>query len=289
MRTGYNIGQKSIWFSILVPSIRDALWFTKQGCPVVAVEPAADLRKLGQLKTVGFAVQWLDDSLPELKACYQLNLQFNTILLSAGWMHIPPNERERAFRKNTNLLAPGGQVILTLRYGVFTDERDAFTVSVDEIAALAKQYGLVLRFVSVNTPDAGSRDNVTWQNVVLELPDDGSGSLSKVQHIVINDSKASTYKLALLRTFVRIADAHLTAVLDKQDGNVTISLGLVALYWIRLFKRLVDNNIQQSSDPAKGLGFVKEHGWGLLGHLTADDFAIGNFYTGKRHKPYNSL
>ncbi|MDP5133950.1 MAG: methyltransferase domain-containing protein [Paraglaciecola sp.] len=268
---------------------RDALWCAKQGCQVVAVEPAGDLRKLGQLKTAGFAVQWLDDSLPELKACYQLNLQFNTILLSAVWMHIPPHERERAFRKITNLLAPGGRVILTLRYGTFTDKREAFTVSVDEIAALAKQFGLVLRFVSANTSDAGGRDDVTWQNVVLELPDDGSGSLSKVRHIVINDSKASTYKLALLRTLVRIAEAHPGAVLDKQDGKVTISLGLVALYWIRLFKRLVDNNIQQSSDPAKGLGFVKEHGWGLLQHLTADDFAIGNLYTGQEAKALQQL
>ncbi|WP_445425628.1 class I SAM-dependent methyltransferase [Alishewanella sp. HL-SH06] len=61
---------------------RDALWCAKQGCQVVAVEPAGDLRKLGQLKTAGFAVQWLDDSLSELKACYQLNLQFNTIFLA---------------------------------------------------------------------------------------------------------------------------------------------------------------------------------------------------------------
>lgn len=46
----------------------------------------------------------INDSLPELKACYQLNLQFNIILLSAVWMHILPPERERAFRKITNLL-----------------------------------------------------------------------------------------------------------------------------------------------------------------------------------------
>jgi SAM-dependent methyltransferase len=259
---------------------RDALWLAQQGCQVIAVEPAADLLRLGQLKTAE-KVQWLHDSLPELKACYQLNLQFNTILLSAVWMHILPSERERAFRKITNLLAPGGRFVLSLRFGDFSDERTAYPVSVDEIAALARQFGLVLRFVSEITADAGGRAGVEWQTLVLELPDDGSGSLSKVRHIVVNDNKSSTYKLALLRTLVRIADAHPGAVLDKQDGTVAISLGLVALYWIRLFKRLVDNNIQQSLDPAKGLGFVKASGWDLLKHLTADDFAIGNFYTGR--------
>ena len=259
---------------------RDAVWLAQKGCQVVAVEPAEGLLRLGQLKSAG-KIQWLQDSLPELKACYQLNLQFNTILLSAVWMHIAPSERERAFRKIANLLAPGGRFVLSLRYGNFSDERTAYPVTVDEIALLARQFGLVLRFVSAITADAAGRAGVEWQTLVLELPDDGSGSLSKVRHIVVNDNKSSTYKLALLRTLVRIADAHPGAVLDKQDGTVAISLGLVALYWIRLFKRLVDSNIQQSSDPAKGLGFVKAAGWGLLKDLTADDFAIGNFYTGQ--------
>jgi SAM-dependent methyltransferase len=266
---------------------RDALWLAEQDCQVIAVEPATDLLRLGQLKTTGGCVQqdskvqWLQDSLPELAACYQLNLQFNTILLSAVWMHILPSERARAFRKIANLLAPGGRFVLSLRFGSFTDQRAAYPVTVDEIAALASQFGLVLRYVSDITADAGGRAGVTWQTLVLELPDDGSGSLSKVRHIVLNDNKSSTYKLALLRTLVRIADAHPGAVIDRHDGTVAISLGLVALYWIRLYKRLVDNNIQQSSDPAKGLGFVKPDGWGSLQHLTADDFAIGNFYTGQ--------
>lgn len=153
---------------------RDALWLAQQGCQVIAVEPAADLLRLGQLKTAE-KVQWLHDSLPELKACYQLNLQFNIILLSAVWMHILPSERERAFRKITNLLAPGSRFVLSLRFGNFCDERTAYPVGVDEIAALARQFGLLLRFVSEITADAGGRAGVEWQTLVLELPRDGSG------------------------------------------------------------------------------------------------------------------
>ncbi len=195
-------------------------------------------------------------------------------------MHLVPSERERAFRKIANLLAPGGRFVLSLRFGEFSDGRVAYPVSVDEIAKLARQFGLVLSFVSALTADSAGRTGVQWQTLVLELPDDGSASLSRIRHIVLNDSKSSTYKLALLRTLVRIADAHPGAVLDRQDGKVAISLGLVALYWIRLFKRLVDNNIQQNSDPAKGLGFVTERGWQALQHLTADDFAVGTLFTG---------
>jgi SAM-dependent methyltransferase len=281
---------KGMVLDIGAGSGRDALWLAERGCQVIAVEPAADLRQIGQLKTAATEkVQWLSDSLPDLKACYQLNLQFNTILLSAVWMHIAPSERERTFRKIANLLAPGGHFVLSLRFGEFTDGRACYQVGVDEVATLAKQFGLVLSHVSALTADSAGRSEVQWQTLVLELPDDGSASLSRIRHIVLNDSKSSTYKLALLRTLVRIADAHPGAVLDRQDGKVVISLGLVALYWIRLFKRLVDNNIQQNSDPAKGLGFVTERGWLALKHLTADDFAVGMLFTGAEAEALQQL
>ncbi|TOM79241.1 methyltransferase type 12, partial [Vibrio parahaemolyticus] len=79
--------------------------------------------------------------------------------------------------------------------------------------------------------------------------------------------KSATYKLALLRTLLRIADAHSGAVVDRSDGKVVIPLGLVGLYWIRQFKRLIDKeNIQQNSNSSKGLGFIKPEGWGRLSH-----------------------
>ncbi|MCC5853874.1 MAG: class I SAM-dependent methyltransferase [Alkalimonas sp.] len=161
--------QDQLVLDIGAGSGRDALWLAEQGCQVVAVEPANDLLQLGLLKT-GKKVQWLHDSLPELKACYQLNLQFNTILLSAVWMHILPSERKRAFRNITNLLAPGGRLVVSLRFGDFSDERVAYLVSVDEIVALAWQFGLTLCFTSDKTADSGGRAKIEWQTLVLELP-----------------------------------------------------------------------------------------------------------------------
>lgn len=131
-------------------------------------------------------------------------------------MHLALSERERAFRKIANLLAPGGRFVLSLRYGEFSDGRVAYPVTVDEIATLTKQFGLVLDHVSALTADSAGRMAVQWQTLVLALPDDGSASLSKIRQIVLNDSKSSTYKLALLRTLVRIADAHPGAVNDRQ-------------------------------------------------------------------------
>jgi hypothetical protein len=35
--------------------------------------------------------------------------------------------------------------------------------------------------------------------LALRLPDDGTGALPLLRHIIFNDDKSSTYKLALLR------------------------------------------------------------------------------------------
>ncbi len=272
---------------------RDSNWFANQGCDVLAIEPADSLRDFGKNNTPA-SVTWLNDTLPTLKKTENLGMRFDVILLSAVWMHIAPSNRERAFRKLSNLLAPNGKLIISLRFGDFSDERQSHGVDVEVVEKLAKDHALMIRHVSDIDDDALRRDEVTWQTVVLSLPDDGSGDLNKVRHIIVNDSKSATYKLALLRTLLRIADAHSGAILDRSDGKVSIPLGLVALYWIRQFKRLVDvevdgvQGIQQNSNANKGLGFVKPDGWGKLAHLVADDLAIGAMFIGEDAKALQS-
>ncbi|WP_283131325.1 class I SAM-dependent methyltransferase [Enterovibrio norvegicus] len=265
----------------------DAAWFAKRGCDVYAVEPADAFRAIGEERTQSLPVTWLSDTLPELKVVNQLSLRFDCILLSAVWMHIAPSERARAFRKLANLLAPNGRLVITLRHGSFDDARTAHAVSVEEIEQFAKDHALQVRLKTDVQADSLGRDSVKWQTVVLTLPDDGSGDLLTVRHVIVNDNKSSTYKLALLRTLLRIADAHPGAMSDRSDGRVAIPLGLVALYWIRQYKRLIDIElgdsvgIQQNSNTSKGLGFVKEGGWNKLKHLTADDFSIGAMFLGE--------
>jgi len=100
--------------------------------------------------------------------------------------------------------------------------------------------------------------------VVLTLPDDGTGAFPLIRNIVINDAKAATYKMALIRSILRIAEGHPGAVVEREStvDKIALPLGLVAMYWLKLFKPLVDSyKMPQSSDPQKGLGFVKDNGW----------------------------
>ena len=195
-------------------------------------------------------------------------------------MHLAPSHRERAFRKLSNLLAPHGRLVISLRHGSFEGGRQAYPVSIEELEQFSKNSALMVRHIASNQ-DILEREDVSWQTVVMVLPDDGSGDLNKIRHIIVNDSKSATYKLALLRTLLRIADVHSGAVIDRTDGKVAIPLGLVGLYWIRQFKRLIDKeNIQQNSNTSKGLGFIKPEGWGKLSHLAADDLSIGAVFLG---------
>ena len=104
---------------------RDARWLAAQGWDVVAVEPS-HLRELAavtveaqtpltDLSKTG-SITWLDDSLPELKKLRALYQRFDLILMSAVWMHLPASQHQRAMRIVSELLAPGGLLVISLPF-----------------------------------------------------------------------------------------------------------------------------------------------------------------------------
>jgi hypothetical protein len=173
-------------------------------------------------------------------------------------MHVASNDRRRAFRKLALVVKPGGRLIVSLRHGPTPLDRHMHAVSVEEIEQLASEHGLTVRAIK-RSADRLGRDDVSWTVVVLELPDDGSGALPMIRGIILEDQKAATYKLALLRVLARIADQS-SSTARYNDDFVDIPLGLAALYWIRMYKPLVRNDIPQAPGHQhhKGLGFLTE-------------------------------
>ncbi|MAM87650.1 MAG: methyltransferase type 11, partial [unclassified Hahellaceae] len=64
---------------------RDSSALAAQGWDVVAVEPAAGLRELGQEATRSQSIHWVDDQLPDLGKIRKLSYRFDLILVSAVW------------------------------------------------------------------------------------------------------------------------------------------------------------------------------------------------------------
>jgi SAM-dependent methyltransferase len=89
-------------------------------------------------------IRWVADALPELSNLLGAGLSFAVILASAVWQHLHPSHRPRAFRKLVSLLKPGGLLAVTLRHGPAEAARGMHLVSLEEIEALARDYGLAV-------------------------------------------------------------------------------------------------------------------------------------------------
>lgn len=153
---------------------RDANWLAEQGWEVIAVEPESAFRELAKQHSHP-NVTWLDDQLPNLERLRKLNQRFKLILLSAVWMHLSETQRVQAFSILSELLAPGGILVISLRHGTDAEEnsrRGLHKVSVMELERLARERAIAIKSVTASA-DGNGRAHVSWETVVLELPDAG--------------------------------------------------------------------------------------------------------------------
>lgn len=261
---------------------RDAAWLADKGYDVVAAEPSAQMRTLAMREHPDARIQWSKDALPGLPELTRSGLSFDLILVSAVWMHVPQSKRPRAFRKMINLLKPGGVIAITLRQGYADPQRGMYPATAGEIEDLARDHGAFIERCTESADRLG-RNDVSWTQIAVRLPDDGLGALPLLRHIILNDDKSSTYKPALLRSLCRVADGVSGFVTERDDETVSVPLGLVALTWLRLFKPLISGGLPQSplnlGSEGDKLGFVKE-GFRRLKEVSPLDMRVGMSFSG---------
>ncbi len=270
--------QPGLMLDVGAGSGRDAAWFAGHGWDVIAAEPADALRaEAARLHDLP-AIRWISDSLPSLAHVQRLGLNFDLIWLSGVWMHVPPDERARSMRKLAMSLKPGGRLVMTLRHGPAPEGRPKWPGNAHEVERLGLDVGLALRVATEREDDASGRETVKWQTVILDMPDHGAGALPLLRGIILRQEKSSTYKLALLRCIARIADSSSNAARDFGD-HVELPLGLVALYWIRMFKPLIARAWPQR--PGETLAFASAGSY-ALGGIAPYDLRPGARFTGEQ-------
>ena len=146
---------------------RDAAWLASQGFSVWAVEPSRRLREQGQLCHRNPAIRWLDDSLPGLSKVRAEEQRFDLILLSAVWMHIPPQERSESMGRLLDLLAPDGVLAVTIRIGPKEPERQLFHIDTEELRTQASTQGARIIHES-RSPDSLNRPDIHWFEVAVK-------------------------------------------------------------------------------------------------------------------------
>lgn len=261
---------------------RDSAFMADCGLDVVAVEPSYPMLLKAQQNFPDKNILWLNEGLPALEQTIKLQRKFSLILVSAVWMHIIPSDRERCIRKLCSLLAPNGKIVITLRHGEFTDERIAQKISSTELSKLATQFGLIFEGPEEVDADALGRAKISWETVILTQADNRAGAFPAIRHIVLDEQKYATQKLALLRAVLRIAEGHPGAEIKPKStpSHIALPLGLVAMYWLKMFKPMVDMfAIPQNAETKKVLSFVKQSGWQQLDQLSNNDFFIGAVHT----------
>ena len=281
------------WLADLLPQVpaiimdvgagtgRDARAFAAAGYDVIAVEPSSGMRTEAAAWPSSPRIRWVSDSLPALLTTARLGIAADVVLLNASWQHVAPGDRSRAFRKLVGLLRSGALLVLTLRHGG-GDGRGDYPISVAEVIALGRDHGMqVLR--EGDAADPLKRSDVTWTNLVLRLPDDGTGALPLLRHLILTDAKSATYKLGLLRSLCRAADGS-AGMADYSEDHVVLPLGLVALIWLQLYWPLVDADLPQTPGNKRGgegLGFAGP-GWQALttGAVSRRDLRVGAIFAG---------
>ena len=131
------------------------------------------------------------------------------------------------------------------------------------------------RYAAAQPSPTLRRPSLSWETLVFAMPDDGTGSLPLLRHVIVNDNKSSTYKLGLLRTLVRLAETAPGLIIDRTDDYVDIPFGAVGLYWLKQYLPLVLNHRlpQRPSGPG-GYGWARE-AFHRLGAVSPSDLRLG--------------
>jgi 2-polyprenyl-3-methyl-5-hydroxy-6-metoxy-1,4-benzoquinol methylase len=146
---------------------RDAAYLAQRGCIVTAVEPSTELRKLAAQAHSSLPIRWIDDTLPPLhEVLKEGRSKYDFVLVSAVWMHIPPDRREDAMEVLRQLVKPTGLVVISIRSTRLEDGRLFFNEQPGELPGLAARCGFQASVVPSSGLDVYGRE-VHWTKYLL--------------------------------------------------------------------------------------------------------------------------
>jgi len=149
---------------------RDAAGFAALGHSVVAVEPTREFRTRAAVLHPSPAIEWVDDSLPDLAVVTARREVFDVVMMTGVWMHLDAGQRRNAMPNVATLMRPGAVAVMTLRYGPVPPGRRMFAVAADETIALARQAGLDAVHNSYAPEGIQKRPGVSWTRLAFARP-----------------------------------------------------------------------------------------------------------------------
>lgn len=151
---------------------RDLAWLNASGFPTVGYEPVAALRALCLAEFPDVTV--FDSALPALEGI--ADASFDNVLCSAVLMHLPAESVPTAVERLTQIVRPGGRLLVSFRRGLDGAEREGdgrlFTpIEGDAVVAQLSGLGFVIR--EHITESDRDRPRISWTVIAAAK---GSGS-----------------------------------------------------------------------------------------------------------------
>ncbi|MGY4363011.1 SAM-dependent methyltransferase [Bradyrhizobium sp. i1.3.1] len=145
---------------------RDAAFLAKNGWDVVAVDTSSAMLQGARRLHPDKRIRWLHDGLPLLPTVKALDSQFDLVLASAVWMHVPPSEQRLAVATVAGLLSSGGSLSITLRKGKAEKQRGFFETDSETLRGLFAVAGVHLTGDEMD-PDRLGRADISWTKLLF--------------------------------------------------------------------------------------------------------------------------
>jgi SAM-dependent methyltransferase len=233
---------------------RDAAWLDGLGYRVTGFDGSQGM--LAEARRLHPGITFTHAVFPDL-ITIPADQHFQNLMCSAVLMHLPEDQLFAAIMRLSQLLEPGGRIVLTYRHSLALDERESdgrlFTSIIPgKLELMLGTLGLQVIYASTE-PDS-TRDHVHWQVVVAEKSSDlFDRGLDRLQGVLVQDKKDATYKLALLRALCDISRAEASLVVWR-EGSVYVPLSAIARWWLRYYWPFVTASdfVAQKRGEAKG-------------------------------------
>ena len=149
---------------------RDSLGLANHGLSVTAVEPWAEALATSKKEMQHPEIQWVSSHLPRLVLPGDVRNNFDVILLSASWMHVPRKLRRLSMHRLAELLAIGGKLAISIRCPV-DNNRGQFEATAVEARLLATEFGLKCLYDwRFDDPFEERRGTVFWDYLIFDKP-----------------------------------------------------------------------------------------------------------------------
>ena len=142
---------------------------SEEGYSVIAIEPLQEFLDIAKSKFSHLNIEWINDSLPDMKTIFDKNEKFDFILMDGVWHHLSNDERCECIYNFSRITRKGGICAISLRNGPAGAGSHIFPAPVNEMAKLAKEYGFkVVLKKERQKSKMPNKPNVIWSRVALE-------------------------------------------------------------------------------------------------------------------------